>query len=131
MNGLLLSFRESRFSEFLRRWRCRVLLWRATRGDIHAAAAVAVSGSAIRGTFSGKVCRHSLFARECLASLEGPPEAWNLAKIVIDHCCHIFTTLDSHRPELGLLDWVVQALFRRTLITGEAFRSLLAPGPGS
>ncbi|WP_423924479.1 DUF5677 domain-containing protein [Candidatus Palauibacter sp.] len=49
-------------------------------------------------------------------------------RIVIDHGCCIFEKLDSYRQELGLRDLVVQALFRRILITGEAVRSLLSRG---
>lgn len=40
----------------------------------------------------------------------------------------MFQTLDSGRPDLGLRDVVVQALFRRILITAEAVRLLLARG---
>ena len=82
----------------------------------------------LRLTVSGRFCQRDLFAREDPASLEGPPEAWDLAITVIDHGCCIFEKLGSRRPELGLRDPVVIALFRRILITGEAVRSLLVQG---
>lgn len=79
-------------------------------------------------SFSGKLRVSDLFARDHPASLEGPREAWGLAKTVIDHGCYFFEKLDSCRSALGLRDLVVRALFRRILITGEAIRSLLVRG---
>lgn len=81
-------------------------------------------------SFSGRLRVSDLFGRDHPASLEGPPEAWDLAKSVIDHGCYFFEKLDSVRAALGLRDLVVQALFRRILITGEAIRSLLGHGLG-
>ena len=69
-----------------------------------------------------------LFARDCPVALEGPPQAWDFAETVIDHGCLVFRKLNSVRFELGLRDLVVRALFRRTLISGEAIRSLLVRG---
>ena len=125
---LVYSPRGSRFSEFLRRWRCRALRWQVIETDMRAEVVLDMPDGMVRGNFSGKVCRHNLFARECPASLEGPREAWDLAQVVIDHGCCIFERLNSGRSELGLRDVVVQALFRRLLITAEAIRSLLAQG---
>ena len=47
---------------------------------------------------------------------------------VIDHGSFFCRQLDSFRSESGLRDPVIQALFRRILITAEAIRSLLAHG---
>jgi len=60
--------------------------------------------------------------------LEGAPEAWAFAKIVVDHGCFFATQLGSFRSEVRLRDLVVRALFRRILVTGEAIRSLLSRG---
>lgn len=116
----------SRCSELLRRWRCRALRWQVAETDIRASTVLEMPDGTVRGTFSGTLCRRNLFVRECPASLEGPREAWDLANAVIEHGCCIFEKLDSGRP--GLRDVVVQALFRRLLITAEAVRSLLARG---
>jgi len=80
------------------------------------------------GCVSGTSRGIDLFFRDRPASLEGAPEAWDFAKIVVGHGCLFATQLGSFRSEVGLRDLVVQALFRRILVTGEAIRSLLARG---
>ena len=80
------------------------------------------------GSFSGRLWQSDLFARGHPACLEGRLGAWDLAKTVVDHGCFLFENLGSLRSELGLRDLVVQALFRRVLITGEAIRVLWALG---
>lgn len=84
--------------------------------------------ASLYGSFSGRLWESDFFARDHPASLEGPPEAWDLAEVVIGHGCFLFKSLTSFRSELGLRDLVVQALFRRILITGEAIRLLLSHG---
>lgn len=86
------------------------------------------AGGVLSDTFPGGIRTHDLFARDYPASLEGPPETWGLARLVIDHGCYFFWKLGSHRSESVWRDVVVMALFRRILITGEAVRSLLARG---
>ena len=125
LTGFVHSCRR-RLSGFLRRF--RPLFRRATKAETSTATKPEAADGVLRGIFSGRICQRELFAREHPASLEGPPEAWDLAKIVVNHGCCIFEKLASGRPELGLRDVVVQALFRRILITGEAVRSLLARG---
>ena len=85
-------------------------------------------GGIQHGSFSGRLWECDLFARDHPASLEGRPEVWALAKIVIDHGGFLFKKLGTSRSELAFRDLVVQALFRRILITGEAIRSLLERG---
>ena len=82
----------------------------------------------LHGSFSGGLWECDLFARNHPASLEGQPEVWSFAKTVIDHGGYLFKKLDTIRSELRFRDLVVQALFRRILITGEAIRSLLERG---
>ena len=113
-------------SGFLRRF--RALFWRTAKVETGTATIPEAPDGVLHGVFSGRICQRNLFAREHPASREGPLEAWDLATIVIDHGCCIFAKLDSFRPELGLRDLVIRALFRRILITGEAVRSLLARG---
>jgi len=82
-------------------------------------------GRVVNGSFFG---RPDLFARDHPAGMEGPPEAWDFARTVIDHGCFLFRKLDPFPSESGLRDLIIQALLRRVLITGEAIRSLLAGG---
>ncbi len=123
-----------RFVHFCRRWLSRFLrrfaplFRRATTAETSTATTLGALDGVLRGTFSGRICQRSLFAREYPASLEGPLEGWDLATIVIDHGCCLFSKLNSHRSELGLRDPVVMALFRRILITAEAVRTLLSRG---
>ena len=86
------------------------------------------SSGVSHGSVSGTFRATDLFARNHPASLAGAPEAWAFAEIVIDHGSFFFRQLDSFRSGFGLRDLVVQALFRRILVTGEAIRSLLAHG---
>lgn len=81
-----------------------------------------------RGSVSGTFRLIDLFDRNHPAFLEGKPEAWGFAMTVIDHGSFFCRQLDSFRSESGLRDPVIQALFRRILITAEAIRSLLAHG---
>ena len=81
-----------------------------------------------RGSVSGTFRLIDLFARNHPASQEGEPEAWAFAMTVIDHGSFFWRQLDSFRSGSGLRDPVIQALFRRILITAEAIRSLLAHG---
>ena len=82
----------------------------------------------LHGSFSGRLWESDLFARDHPASLEGQPEVWVFARTVIDHGGHLFKKLDTIRSELRFRDLVVQALFRRILITGEAIRLLVERG---
>lgn len=78
---------------------------------------------------SGRVGQRDCFARDDPSPLEAQPEAWDLARTVIDHGCFFLAKLsDTDRDGLGLRDWVVMALLRRILITGEAVRLLLERG---
>lgn len=68
------------------------------------------------------------FARNRAASAEVRAEA-ELARIAIDHGCFFLDRLlDTRGAGFELRDWVIVALLRRTLITGEAVRSLLERG---
>ena len=82
-------------------------------------------------TFSGEFGQRHCFGRDGLEPREIQHDAWGFARTVIDHGCFFFTTLlDCDQTGLGIRDWVVMALLRRILITGEAIRSLLESGLG-
>lgn len=79
-------------------------------------------------TISGKFGQGNLFWRAEPAAREGPPEVWELVRTVVDHGCFIFENVNNVRPESGVRDVVIAAIFRRILITGEAVRVLLTIG---
>ena len=85
-------------------------------------------------TISGSFGQRDCFARGQPASAEVRAET-ELARTVVDHGSFFLgRLLDTDRATFGLRDWVVMALLRRILVTGEAVGSLLERGleePGS
>ncbi len=78
--------------------------------------------------YSGDIDLANLFVRERPVSQEGDPAAWTMAQEIIDHGCFILTHANTLREGRGLRDSVTAALLRRTLITAEGVRSLVAAG---
>lgn len=85
-------------------------------------------------TISGVFGQRDCFARGQPASAELRAET-ELARTVVDHGSFFLgKLLDNDQATFGLRDWVIMALLRRILITGEAVGSLLERGleePGS
>jgi hypothetical protein len=68
------------------------------------------------------------FHRDQPAHLEGPEEAWALARQVIDHGFYVLQTANAVREGRAVRDTVTGALLRRALITSEAVRILASSG---
>ncbi len=83
---------------------------------------------ASRGSVSGTFRTIDLFTRNHPSYPEGTGDPWAFVMMVIDHGCFFFKQLGSLRSSLRPRDLVIQGIFRRILITGEAIRSLLARG---
>ncbi|HEX8210741.1 MAG TPA: DUF5677 domain-containing protein [Longimicrobium sp.] len=77
---------------------------------------------------AGGIGQADMFARAHPASLEGPGKAWDLAKTVIDHGGFMLLTVNDISAEHTIRDSVMAALLRRTLITAEGVRLLIANG---
>jgi len=78
----------------------------------------------VRGDFG----QSDQFVRNSPASLEGPPEAWQFAREVIDHGCFVLRTVNQLREDRRVRDAVTSALLRRALITAEGVHQLIAHG---
>jgi Family of unknown function (DUF5677) len=77
---------------------------------------------------SGEIGVADLFRRDAPAELEGPQEAWEFAKAVIDHGCYILVQSNQLRAGNEVADLTIRALLRRALLTAEAIRVNLASG---
>ncbi len=87
-----------------------------------------MSDQTVTVMFSGHVALRDCFSRSQPASLEGPPEAWEAIRDVVDHGCFILNEVTNVRQEHGIRDVVAAALLRRLLITAESIRLLIAAG---
>lgn len=74
---------------------------------------------------SGPILQMDLFQRPGPAALEGPPQAWELARVVVDHGAYILKAVNNVREGRQIRDVVTAALLRRGLVTSEGIRQLL------
>lgn len=81
-----------------------------------------------RGTVSAALPGANLFFRDQPAESEGPAEAWQLARNVVDYGCAVFHVANAVRPDHRIRDAVFAALLRRLLITAEASIAILSRG---
>jgi hypothetical protein len=78
--------------------------------------------------FSASLPAADAFLRARPAELEGPEEAWRLARAVVDYGCAILKIGPQLRPDRRIRDAVLAALLRRLLITSESAVILLSKG---
>lgn len=83
---------------------------------------------AVTFEFTGPIGISDKLMRARLASREGQPDVWELAKMAIDHAAFILVTASELRPEHRILDLVLATQLRRAIVTAEAIRVLIEAG---
>lgn len=97
--------------------RRRVLTSDDPKDDVAQEVSISVSLPAVDG-----------FLRSRPAELEGPEDAWRMARAVVDYGCAILAAGGTLRSDRRIRDAVLAALLRRLLITAESTIVLLGNG---